>query len=101
MARKNAAGYVPNSGFSQKDWNEVSDNPEWTAADFAKARLFSEAFPKMDAAIKRGRGRQKTPTKELTAIRLTRSTLDAFRATGRGWQSRIDAILKKAAENLR
>jgi len=101
MARKNSPGYVPNPDYSQKDWNDVSDNPEWTAADFAKARPFSEVFPEMAAAIKRARGRQKAPTKELTAIRLTRSTLDAFRATGPGWQGRIDAILKKAAENLR
>jgi uncharacterized protein (DUF4415 family) len=101
MSRKNAPGYVPNPDYTQEDWNEVSDNPEWTAEDFAKARPFAEVFPEMAAAIKRGRGKQKTPTKELTAIRLDRATLDAFRATGPGWQTRIDAILKKAAKNLR
>jgi uncharacterized protein (DUF4415 family) len=55
----------------------------------------------MAASIDRGRGRQKAPTKELAAIRLDRATLDAFRATGRGWQSRMGAILKEAAGNLR
>jgi uncharacterized protein (DUF4415 family) len=55
----------------------------------------------MTAAIKRGRSGQKAPAKELTAIRLDRASLDGFRATGRGWQSRMGAILKKAAADLR
>jgi hypothetical protein len=33
------------SGYSKKDLREVSDNPELTKADFAKARPFSEVFP--------------------------------------------------------
>jgi uncharacterized protein (DUF4415 family) len=42
------------------------------------------------------RGLQKTPTKEMISIRLSREVLDHFRATGEGWQRRIDEALKKA-----
>jgi len=31
---------------------------------------------------------------------LDRATLEAFRATGPGWQSRIDKILQEAAKKL-
>jgi len=100
MSGKDAPGYVPNPKYSQEDWNEVSDNPEWKAEDFAKARPFAEVFPEMAAALKRARGKQKAPTKQLTAIRLDAETLAAFRATGPGWQSRMSEILKEAAKNL-
>ncbi len=92
--------FEPGHGYTQEDWDAVQ-SPPLTDAELASMRPFAEVFPEMAAAIKRARGKQKAPTKELTAIRLTRSTLDAFRATGPGWQSRIDTILTKAAEKLR
>jgi hypothetical protein len=33
-------------------------------------------------------------------LRLSRATVAAFRATGEGWQSRIDEALAKAAKDL-
>jgi len=46
--------------------------------------------------VKRGRGPQKAPTKVLTTIRLDADVLAYFRATGRGYQSRINEELRKA-----
>ena len=43
------------------------------------------------------RGLQKAPTKIPVSIRLSPEVVDHFRATGPGWQKRIDDILKKAA----
>jgi uncharacterized protein (DUF4415 family) len=40
------------------------------------------------------RGPQKTPTKIPTTIRLSPEVSAAFRATGPGWQTRIDNALK-------
>lgn len=40
------------------------------------------------------RGRQKAPTKERITIRLSRDVLERFRATGNGWQSRMDDALQ-------
>jgi len=93
--------FQPGRGYTQEDWDAVSDNPPLTDAELASMRPFAEVFPEFAAAIKRARGKQKAPTKQLTAIRLDAETLAAFRATGRGWQSRMSAILKEAAKNLR
>ena len=40
------------------------------------------------------RGPQKAPTKQATTIRLSPDVMAAFKATGAGWQTRIDAALK-------
>lgn len=41
------------------------------------------------------RGRQKEPTKVATTIRLSPEVMQAFKATGAGWQTRIDSALKE------
>ncbi len=40
------------------------------------------------------RGRQKAPTNQPTTIRLSPVVMAAFKATGAGWQTRIDNALK-------
>jgi uncharacterized protein (DUF4415 family) len=99
MKAKRAPGYTPNPHYSQEDWDEVSDNPEWTKEDFAKAKPFAEVFPEMAASLARARGErgpQKAPTKVAISIRLSQDVLDAFKAGGPGWQSRIDEALRAA-----
>ena len=41
------------------------------------------------------RGPQRTPTKERITIRLSREVVEQFRATGDGWQTRIDTALQE------
>jgi uncharacterized protein (DUF4415 family) len=87
-------------GYSRKDWDEVSDTPELSEADFAKARPAREVLPAafLDAAAKRrSRGPQKAPTKELVSLRLDRDVLAKFRERGRGWQVLLNEVLRKAA----
>jgi len=44
--------------------------------------------------IRRGkRGPQKAPTKKLVSLRLSPEVIDHFKATGPGWQTRIDSTL--------
>jgi hypothetical protein len=50
--KPNQSDYKPGRGYSQEDWDEVSDNPEWTAEDFAKARPFAEVFPEIAEAFR-------------------------------------------------
>ena len=75
------------------------DNPEWTEEDFAKARPASE-FPELVAAFAKARGRPlgstKADAKVQIAIRVDRDVLDAFKAKGPGWQSRMNAALRAA-----
>ena len=98
MTAEHAPGYVPNPNYTQEDWDEVSDNPEWTAEDFAKARPFVEAFPELAEKIRRARGPQKAPTKALVSLRIDKDILERFKADGPGWQSRINDALRKAIQ---
>ena len=44
--------------------------------------------------VRRGkRGPQKAPTKKLVSLRLSPEVIEHFKATGPGWQTRIDATL--------
>jgi uncharacterized protein (DUF4415 family) len=73
------------------------DNPEMTAEDFKLARPFAEVFPELAASIKRARGRpaMERPRK-VVSLRMDQDVLDTFRATGKGWQSRVNEALRKA-----
>ena len=72
-----------------------ADNPEWTASEARKAVPFS-VLPKtlQTKLARRTRGVQLAPIKERITIRLTPNVLEAFRATGAGWQTRVDAALQ-------
>jgi len=72
-----------------------TENPEWTAADFEKAHPAREVLPTSLLHKLGVRGPQKAPTKELISIRLTRDVVESFRATGDGWQTRVDHALKE------
>ena len=71
------------------------DNPEWTEEDFAKARPLSE-FPELAAAFAKLRGPQRAPVKQQVTLRLDPDVIAKFRATGPGWQARINAALRAA-----
>jgi uncharacterized protein (DUF4415 family) len=86
---------VKKKGYSASDLRDVSDNPEWTSKDFAKARPFAEALPDLAKSIRKGRGPNKAPTKTLVSLRLSGQVLEAYKAKGPGWQSRIDEDLRR------
>ncbi|MCU0754118.1 MAG: BrnA antitoxin family protein [Xanthomonadales bacterium] len=46
-------------------------------------------------ALRRVRGPNQRPAKEQIAIRLDREVVGALRATGPGWQSRVNTVLKE------
>ena len=67
---------------------------EVTAADL---RSFSRAAEALPASLRRKvgvRGLQKAPVKERITIRLSQEVVQRFRATGDGWQTRVDAALQ-------
>ncbi len=76
------------------------DSGELDGKWFSEARLASEAFaPEIYAALvamKRPRGRPKADeTKVFIAIRLDADLLETFKATGKGWQTRVNAALRQ------
>ena len=73
------------------------ENPEWTREDFAGARPAHEVLPaEVLSAFRKTRGPQKSPKKVPVSIRLSLDVVEHFKATGPGWQRRIDETLKDA-----
>ena len=77
-----------------------SDNPEWTDAVFARARPASEVLPELfgtQAAqtMLKPRGRPRSEVvKERITIRFDADVLEAFRSTGKGWQTRMNDAMR-------
>ena len=69
---------------------------ELSAADMRKFKPATEVLPlQLQKTLGISpRGPQKAPTKVSTTIRLSPDVVAAFKATGAGWQTRIDAALK-------
>jgi uncharacterized protein (DUF4415 family) len=88
--------FEPGRGYSKEDWDAV-DSPELTDEQIAQAKPFAEAFPDLAESIKRSRGRPpvEKPLQQIS-IRLDPDVIAKFKATGRGWQSRINEALKRA-----
>ena len=85
-------------GYTQDDWEEVSDTPELTAEDFKQARPAAEVYPELAAATARRRGRPKSGgAKVAIKIRVAPDVLAAYKATGRGWQTRMNEVLRRGA----
>jgi uncharacterized protein (DUF4415 family) len=71
-----------------------ADNPEWTEADVKAARPASKVLGEETVAALRSRGPQ-TPTKAVVSLRLDADLVQALRESGPGWQSRVNATLRK------
>jgi uncharacterized protein (DUF4415 family) len=62
--------------------------------DFVRAQHLDDLPSALQAKLRRGRGPQKAPTKELISLRVSRDVLSHFRETGEGWQGRMDDALR-------
>ena len=76
---------------SKATWVDPDDAPELTEEWFANADLYEG-----DKLVRRGGRPKKAAPKEPVNIRLDPDVLAHFHATGPGWQSRINATLRKA-----
>jgi uncharacterized protein (DUF4415 family) len=74
---------------SRRSWKDPDDAPELTSEWAAGADLFQGS-----RVVKRGRPAG-SGTKTQTTVRLSNEVLAFFRSSGRGWQTRMDAALKK------
>jgi uncharacterized protein (DUF4415 family) len=76
--------------------DENGEVRELTAADLHHFKPAAEVLPHDLLKVMgiKPRGPQKAPTKQATTIRLSPEVMAAFKATGSGWQTRIDAALK-------
>ena len=73
------------------------DDPEITDEQWAQARPFAEVFPDLAESIRRSRGRPPVEhPKQQISLRLDPDVIAKFKATGKGWQGRINEVLKRA-----
>lgn len=67
-----------------------------TDEELARTRPFAEVFPDLAESIKRGRGRPPLESpKKLVTLRLDADVLERLRSSGKGWQGRVNEVLKK------
>jgi uncharacterized protein (DUF4415 family) len=79
------------------NWDD-NDLPEWTDDQFARAQFSiggKVIRPANGTLTRPGRPKSTDPKKQVT-LRLDSVVLDSFRSMGPGWQSRINAELRKA-----
>jgi len=87
---------------AKKKKRDFVDDPEMTKKDFARARSLKANMPDVVEAMKRSRGRPKLEQpKERVSLRLDPEIVAAYKATGAGWQSRINDTLARALESKR
>ena len=83
------------------EWVDPDDAPELTEEFFLKAvpmiggkpASIDAADTAFAAALKRGRPKVESPKQALT-VRYDTDVIEAFKATGKGWQTRMNAALK-------
>jgi uncharacterized protein (DUF4415 family) len=82
---------------SKRVWVDSDDAPEWTKEQFDRAEtaVGGKVVQPAQGTLTRPRGRPKKPDAKIhTHIRLSPQVLGYFRATGPGWQTRIDQVLR-------
>jgi uncharacterized protein (DUF4415 family) len=78
-----------------------NDSPELTDEDFARARPFREVFPDQHQGLKRlGRPPVARPKVHI-GFRLAADVVDAIRSSGRGYNARVQKVLREAIEKGR
>jgi uncharacterized protein (DUF4415 family) len=77
---------------------EPEDSPSDPNDADAMCAFFAQAdLIRNGKVVRKGkRGPQKAPTKKLVSLRLSPEVIDHFKATGPGWQTRIDSTLLEA-----
>lgn len=87
-ANRNASVHDLGSDFAKVDAHQTAPSeyeelPELTEEMLARAKVYRGGRPRLAS------------TKVLLSVRYSREVVDFFRATGDGWQSRMDGALKE------
>ena len=77
-----------NKHATRTEWIDADDAPELTDEFFERADEYVG-----DKLVRRGRPRTDSPKVALT-VRYDAEVVEAFKATGKGWQTRMNAALK-------
>ena len=77
---------------------DFDENPEWTEETFARAKPFKEMFPEQYAAWKKNKGGRPPADNPKVHIgfRLAADVVQGVRATGPGYNARVERVLRDA-----
>jgi uncharacterized protein (DUF4415 family) len=79
---------------------DYDENPEWTEENFVRARPFKEVFPEQYASWKKSKGGRppvESPKVHI-GFRLAADVVKGVRATGPGYNARVERVLREALE---
>ena len=79
------------SSSKRKPWVDPDDGPEWTDDMVARAEIREG-----DKIIRRGRPPLGARAKGVVTMRLDADVLASYRALGSGWQTQVNADLRRA-----
>ncbi len=78
------------------------ENPEWTKEDIANARPAAEVLPNLigkkaaEQLLHRNRGRPRKEDRKINqTLRIDPDVLEAYRQKRKGWQTRINEVLRE------
>ena len=75
--------------------DEAGEVRELTQEDLKQGIPFTSLPASLQAKLRKPRGPQLAPKKERITIRLTHEVVEQFRATGPGWQAKMDQALQE------
>jgi uncharacterized protein (DUF4415 family) len=76
---------------------DFEENPEWTAEDLARALPFGEMFPEQLKSWKRLPGRPPVEAPKVhIGFRLAADVVEGVKATGKGYNARVEKVLRDA-----
>ena len=87
------------SDLAKVDAHHITNDEYDEAPEITEEMLDRAEIRHGDKILRRGRPSLAHP-KEAVKLRLDHDVLAAYRKTGRGWQTRINADLRKAAKKL-
>jgi len=88
---------IPSEAEIQAQIAADPDDFEATDAQLAAGRSFADTFPDLARDIARAWGRPRVANpKQLVSLRLDPDVIEKFKRAGKGWQQRINTILKRS-----
>lgn len=84
-------------GFTKADWDAV-ESPALPKDVLAQAKPFADVFPELAENMRRNLGGRPplAKPKRAISIRLDQDVIDKFKASGPGWQGRMNEVLKRS-----